>query len=137
MPALNSFAQYSYATRTLIAFSIPSMIGYNLLYAIKYYMIITQKKFFQALTRLPYIEKIILYGSRARGDARERSDIDLAIVAPQALTSDWLVVVDILDDADTLLKIDGIRYDALPINSALKKAIDIEGVVLHDSKHCQ
>ena len=100
-------------------------------------MIITQKKFFQALTRLPYIEKIILYGSRARGDSRERSDIDLAIVAPQAHTSDWLVVVDILDDADTLLKIDSIRYDALPTNSALKKAIDIEGVVLYDSKHSQ
>lgn len=100
-------------------------------------MIITQKMFFQTLTTLPYIEKIILYGSRARGDARERSDIDLAIVAPQAHDSDWLAIVDVLDDADTLLKIDGIRYDALPKNSALKKAIDKEGVVLYDSKHCQ
>ena len=100
-----------------------------------YNIVITQKRFFQTLKALPYIEKIILYGSRARGDARERSDIDLAIVAPHAHPSDWLAVIDILDEADTLLKIDSIRYDALPTDSPLKMAIDNEGVILYDSKH--
>jgi predicted nucleotidyltransferase len=52
-----------------------------------------------------FIEEIWLYGSRARGNQRERSDIDLAIVCPQANTQDWQKVLAILDEADPLLQI--------------------------------
>ena len=38
--------------------------------------------FFQNLTKLPFVEQIWLYGSRARNTNAERSDIDLAIIAP-------------------------------------------------------
>ncbi len=44
----------------------------------------TQYAFYQQLRDLPFIEKIVLFGSRARGDNKPRSDIDLAIVCPQA-----------------------------------------------------
>ena len=37
-------------------------------------------RFIRQLTELDFIEQIWLFGSRARGDNQERSDIDLAIV---------------------------------------------------------
>lgn len=40
--------------------------------------------FFKKLTELSFIEKFILFGSRARGDNQERADIDLSIVCPAA-----------------------------------------------------
>lgn len=94
----------------------------------------TKNHFFKALMLLPYMDKIILYGSRARGDAKPRSDIDLAFVTPRADDKDWLHIVDILDEADTLLRIDGVRYDNLLEDSMLKHAIDAEGVVLYEAK---
>ncbi|WP_410526187.1 nucleotidyltransferase domain-containing protein [Rickettsia endosymbiont of Urophora cardui] len=38
--------------------------------------------FMEKLESLPFIEEIWLFGSRARGDNNERSDIDLAIICP-------------------------------------------------------
>ncbi|HEV2916259.1 MAG TPA: nucleotidyltransferase domain-containing protein [Candidatus Babeliales bacterium] len=53
-------------------------------------------QFFKKLIALPYIEKIILYGSRARGDTRDRSDIDLAIECPLLGMKVLLCIIEIL-----------------------------------------
>jgi nucleotidyltransferase substrate binding protein (TIGR01987 family) len=92
---------------------------------------ISNYHFLQQLKQLPFIDKIILYGSRARGDFRERSDIDLAIVCPAATKEHWLEVLDIISNADTLLKIDCVQFDKLTETSSLKKAINTEGVTLY------
>ncbi len=80
-------------------------------------------KFFHQLGKLPFVEKIWLYGSRARGDFWDRSDIDLAIECPTASDSDWKKVLDIIEDADTLLKIDCVRLDEVKEDSFFKKDI--------------
>jgi uncharacterized protein len=85
--------------------------------------------FIEKLKKLSFIEAIYLYGSRARGDNQERSDIDLAIVCPAANESDWLKVLKIIDEADTLLSIDCVRYDALE-NLLLKNNIDRDRLIL-------
>lgn len=60
----------------------------------------------------PYIDKTYLFGSRAHGDATERSNIDLAVQAPLITDRDWLNFCDqIEDEVTTLLKIDVVRYD--------------------------
>lgn len=87
--------------------------------------------FFQKLTQLTYIEKIILFGSRARNDAQPRSDIDLAFVCPSASENDWLTILDIVENADTLLKIDVIRFDMLSEINPLKEKIQKEGIVVY------
>lgn len=87
--------------------------------------------FFKQLCAIPVVEKIILYGSRARRDSRKRSDIDLALVCPQASTRDWLAIMDIVENADTLLGIDCVRLDTLSEKNPLKEAIMRDGVVLY------
>lgn len=87
-------------------------------------------QFFQDLSDLSFVEKIILYGARARGTSRDRSDIDLAIECPKATSQKWLRVLDIIDGADTLLKIDSMRFDELSDDTSLKKAILRDGRVL-------
>ena len=67
--------------------------------------------FLEKLKKLSFVEEIWLFGSRARGDYEERSDIDLAIVCPKATHADWLKVMKIVDEPDTLLKIDCIRFN--------------------------
>lgn len=75
---------------------------------------ITEYTFFRHLTILPFVDAIWLYGSRARGTASERADIDLAIICPTANDADWRLVRSIITNADTLLEIDCVRYDTLP-----------------------
>ncbi len=64
-----------------------------------------------------------LFGSRARGDNLERSDIDIAIICPNASNTDWREVQEIIDNADTLLKIDCIRFDQLKDDEKIKSNI--------------
>jgi predicted nucleotidyltransferase len=89
-------------------------------------------QFYQALTRYPCIEAIWLFGSRARQDNQERADIDLAVLCPKARFEDWCQIEDTVDNADTLLKIDLVRLDALPDSSALKISILKEGIKLYE-----
>ncbi|NBX02890.1 MAG: nucleotidyltransferase domain-containing protein [Alphaproteobacteria bacterium] len=63
-------------------------------------------QFIERLKELPSVEAVYLFGSRARGDHRERSDIDIAVKMKSDKREDWLKVVDIIDEADTLLEID-------------------------------
>lgn len=90
----------------------------------------TKFQFFKNLTYLPFIEQILLFGSRALGDAQERSDIDLAIECPSATEKDWLKVLDIIEDADTLLKIDCVRLDQLSNDNPLRKSVLRDGIIL-------
>ncbi len=89
-------------------------------------------QFFKKLTDISCVKKIILFGSRARGDNQDRADIDLAIYCPNATDNEWLKILNIMDDADTLLQIDCIRLDTLEKLSALNQAILQQGVKLYD-----
>jgi predicted nucleotidyltransferase len=99
------------------------------------YDFITQADFFKKLMKLPFVSRVILYGSRARGSNRERSDIDLAIDCPQASPADWLALSDLIEDnKDTLLNVDYVRYDELSSTNPLKQAIDKDGIELYKNE---
>lgn len=95
-------------------------------------MQIQDYQFFHHLTLQPFIEGIWLFGSRARGDHQDRADIDLALFCPKAQDQDWSKIQDIIDDADTLLKIDVVRLDHLKETSDLRKSIIQQGIKLYE-----
>ncbi|MFA5998597.1 MAG: nucleotidyltransferase domain-containing protein [Candidatus Babeliales bacterium] len=84
-------------------------------------------KFISKIKSLPFVQQVLLFGSRARGTNKFRSDIDLAIVCPTATSDQWQEVLDIVDDADTLLLIDCVRLDQVQDldfkNSILKDGV--------------
>lgn len=51
-------------------------------------------------------EKIILFGSRATGDYKERSDIDIAVVDPDVTDRQMRKIRDAIDEIRTLHRID-------------------------------
>ena len=83
----------------------------------------------EQIRRLPPVERIILFGSRARGDHDDRSDIDLGIVCPGASLEEWAAIWNIADEAPTLLNVDLVRLDE--VDDALRGAIEREGAVLY------
>ena len=76
------------------------------------------------------VERIILFGSRARGDNRARSDIDIAVACPRASQREWLDICDAVDDADTLLPVNIVRLDTA--GEPIKGRILREGRVLYE-----
>ena len=80
----------------------------------------------------PFVDKVILFGSRARGDHDEHSDIDLAVFCNDASDDEWLEVLDCLreDRTDTLLKVDCVRFDRC--DAVLQENVLAEGVVLYE-----
>jgi predicted nucleotidyltransferase len=90
--------------------------------------------FFQRLAELPFVEAIWLFGSRARGTHAERADIDLAISCPSAGPLEWQAVLDVIEEADTLLRIDCVHLEREPLDSPLRHAIERECVPLYQRK---
>ena len=82
------------------------------------------------LGHYPHVEKVVLFGSRARGDERERSDIDIAVVGEDITNSEWTDIWCYVDDAPTLLAIDLVRFEQAP--DQLRESIIKEGVPLYE-----
>ena len=88
------------------------------------------------LAEHPAVERIWLFGSRARGDQFQRSDIDLAIEAPGMGRYEWLkIALDFEDEAPTLLSIDLIRLEEAPEH--LRQEIREEGILLYERARAQ
>ena len=79
---------------------------------------------------LSVIDKIWLFGSRVRDEADERSDIDLAILCPNATLTQWYKIVDIIEETPTLLKFDIIRYEEA--SGEFQQRIQQEGRVVYE-----
>jgi predicted nucleotidyltransferase len=88
-------------------------------------------KFINKIASLPFVDKILLYGSRARGDAHSRSDIDLAIECPKAMLAEWIMILDIVENADSLLNIDCVRFDNLKPENPLRISIERDKFILY------
>jgi predicted nucleotidyltransferase len=82
------------------------------------------------LSNLEFVEEVYLFGSRARGDNQERSDVDIAVMCSEADDRDWDVLMKIIENAQTLLKIDCVRFDTLNETNPLRGAILRDKVIL-------
>jgi predicted nucleotidyltransferase len=75
--------------------------------------------------------RVILFGSRAVGDAEPRSDFDIAVDAPDLDQGTWTrFVLDTQETLPTLAKVDLVRYDSA--SPELRASIDKDGVPLYE-----
>ena len=73
------------------------------------------------------LQKVILFGSRARGDFQRASDIDLAVSGGNVA----MFAVDVEEETSTLLQFDVINLD-LDLQDKLLESIKKEGLVLYE-----
>lgn len=79
------------------------------------------------LARKNHVKKVILFGSRARGDYQRASDIDLAVSGGD-ITS---FALDVEEETSTPLKYDVVNLDRR-IKTELLESIEKEGIVLYE-----
>ncbi len=73
------------------------------------------------------VEQVILFGSRARGDYKKCSDIDLAFRGGNSSS----FILDVDEDTSTLLEFDIIDLDK-PIQKELLESIQQEGIFIYE-----
>lgn len=80
----------------------------------------------------PQINRVILFGSRARGDHKGRSDFDIAIEAPSFSDEQWArFAQNLREKLPTLCGLDLIRIHQETSQELLIK-IQQEGIVIYD-----
>lgn len=77
------------------------------------------------------IEKAILFGSRARGNYKYNSDIDLAIIFTNNDSDNYIKTLTKLEELYTLCKFDVIDYNKIT-NIKLKEEIDKDGIIIYE-----
>ena len=80
-----------------------------------------------ALAEKHGLKKVILFGSRARGDFRRASDIDLAVSGGNVA----MFAVDVEEETSTLLQFDVVDLD-MNLQEKLLESIREEGIILYE-----
>lgn len=68
----------------------------------------------------PKVKKVILFGSRAKGDFHSGSDIDLAVKGSDMTYSDMLQLRLAIDELTLLYKVDLLDYTSIDNNDLLE-----------------
>ncbi len=76
--------------------------------------------------RFPSIQSVRVFGSRARGNARRASDMDLAVTAPGMSSREWSKMQAALEEAPLIYNLDVVRFDTLA-DEKLRSRIATEG----------
>lgn len=82
-----------------------------------------------ALRRFPEVRAAYLYGSRARGDYKPQSDIDIAIDAPGMTKQNFAQLWSAIDALPIAYPLDCIWLQALP-ESPLKSKIERDEMLI-------
>lgn len=86
----------------------------------------------ECIAQDPEVRFILIFGSRAIGDADDRSDVDVSISAPSMSRGRWLQVQNLAEEAPTLLRISLLRFDSSPADFQRSNLAD--GVIVYESE---
>jgi len=70
------------------------------------------KKYVHRLNEIIKVEKLVIFGSRARGDFMEDSDLDLIIISEDLKGMSYLERTRLLDDVWRKINVTGLRIEA-------------------------
>lgn len=79
-----------------------------------------------------FIQKIVLFGSRARQDHTPQSDYDIAVFAPVITEAEWSLFLNEIENINTFHKIDMVCIKERHKNTELYDNILRDGVILMD-----
>jgi uncharacterized protein len=82
------------------------------------------------LHRFPVVREVRVFGSRATGQARRASDLDLAIFAPDTTSGEWADICDALENAPLIYELDLVRPERTT-SERLKEKIQREGIAIY------
>lgn len=83
------------------------------------------------LKKYPEVEKAVIFGSRARGDYRKGSDIDITLFGDKLTNSINTKIFYDIDDLYLIYKIDLINFNTLSNEDKLRQNILNEGVEIY------
>lgn len=84
---------------------------------------------------VPQVERVILFGSRAMGDHDERSDLDVAVSAPDLGRAGLATLRDKLNRFRTLYTISLTPIESMP--PRLRDRVLAQGVVLYERQEAE
>lgn len=73
-----------------------------------------------------HVQKVVIFGSRAKGTEKPYSDIDLAVIAPEMESAEFSRLLDELEALDLVFKLDVLHFDTLT-QQKLRDAIKQHG----------
>lgn len=79
------------------------------------------------------VQKVLLFGSRARGDYKKTSDVDLAVFSENISDREFNLLVDEINEMDTALSFDVVHFENLK-KEALKEKIIEDGILIYERK---
>lgn len=82
-------------------------------------------------TNTPKIEKAVLFGSRAKGNYRPGSDIDIAVYGQNLSFDDILTLQVQLEELDLLQQVDLVHFERVQ-DSDVKDHITRVGIILYE-----
>ena len=86
----------------------------------------------EVFRRHPNIQKVLIFGSRAKGNYREGSDIDLAAIGYNLNYNLLLSILTEIDDLELLYSVDLLDYQKT-LNTPIGEHIDRVGQVFYQS----
>ena len=84
----------------------------------------------QTIKSIEKVEKAVIFGSRARGDYKKASDIDIAIYAKDLTSTELNILRDKLEQLDIIYKIDVVDVYKL-VKKKLIENIEGEGIEIY------
>ena len=78
------------------------------------------------VAKYPQVENAVMFGSRASGQFKDHSDIDLAVFAPQLSDTEFSLLWEAITNLPIIFKMDILHFDRLT-NQVLKEKILREG----------
>ncbi|MFV9511778.1 nucleotidyltransferase domain-containing protein [Tepidibacillus sp. LV47] len=85
------------------------------------------------ISKYEHIEKVVVFGSRAKGNGKKTSDIDLCVFGERLLQNDVNLLIDELKELNTPLDFDVVHFQSLS-KEKLKENIMREGVKIYDKR---